>query len=313
MESRINWPYGKRFAFSVFDDTDLTTLENSPRIYQFLYNLGMLTTKSVWPIKGENIPGIGGSTCADDDYLRWVRELKGQGFEIALHNAAYHTLKREQIIEGLEKFREYFGTYPKAHANHAYCEDSIYWGDERLTGKYRLFYDLVTVFKNRGVFLGSLVGRECFWGDKCKQYIKYVRNFVYPEINTLKACPCMPYFDENRPLVNYWFASSEGANCRTFCKTISEKNQDRLEEEGGACIMYTHFGTPGFYRDGDLNPEFKSLIERLSRKNGWFAPVSTILDHLLKEKGHHVISAKERSRLERKWLISKVFITRGST
>jgi acetyl-CoA carboxylase carboxyltransferase component len=123
----------------------------------------------------------------------------------------------------------------------------------------------------------------------------------------------MPYFDEERPYVNSWFASSEGATCHAFCQTISERNQDRLEEEGGACIMYTHFGAVDFYEDGLLNAGFKRLMERLRRKDGWFVPVSTLLDHLEKERGRHVISASERNQLERKWLIHKVFDTRGTT
>ncbi len=123
----------------------------------------------------------------------------------------------------------------------------------------------------------------------------------------------MPYFDEERPYVNNWFASSEGRDCHAFCQTISEANQNRLEEEGGACIMYTHFGAADFYEDGPLNSDFRRLMERLSRKDGWFVPVSTLLDHIQKDRGRHVISVGERNRLERRWLIHRVFETRGST
>ena len=237
MKTRIDWPHRKRFAFTVFDDTDHTTMQNGPGMYRYLFDLGVITTKSVWPTKGEHVPKIGGTTCEDAAYLKWVCRLKEQGFEIALHNATYHTLKREQTIAGLEQFKECFGEYPKIHANHAYCADSIYWGDARLSGMNRLFYNLLTRFRNRRRFLGNVELSELFWGDKCKQHIEYVRNFVFSEINTLEICPYMPYFDEERPFVNNWFASSEGADCRAFCQTISETNQDRLEEEGGACIM----------------------------------------------------------------------------
>ena len=106
---------------------------------------------------------------------------------------------------------------------------------------------------------------------------------------------------------------SAGANCRSFCQTISEKNQDRLEEEMGCCIMYTHFGVDNCLEEGKLNSDFVRLMERLSRKDGWFVPVSTLLDHVLQERGHHVISSREHSRLERKWLMEKVFITQGTT
>jgi hypothetical protein len=136
---------------------------------------------------------------------------------------------------------------------------------------------------------------------------------VYPEINTIKACPIMPYFDAKRPYVNNWFASSEGSDCRAFCRTISGANQERLEEEGGACIMYTHFGRGDFYGGGQINLNFRKLMERMSRRNGWFVPVSTILDYIEGERGRHVISGKERNRLERKWLIHKITVTRGTS
>lgn len=311
--TKINWPYGKRFAFTVFDDTDFTTMQNGPGVYQFLYDLGLITTKSVWPIKGEQVPKFGGTTCADAAYVAWVRKLKQQGFEIALHNATYHTSNRAQVIAGLEQFKNLFGEYPTIHANHSGCDDCIYWGDARLSGTNKLVYNLLTRFRNREKYLGSVESSDLFWGDKCREHMRYVRNFVYSDINTLKACPYMPYFDKERPFVNNWFASSEGPTCQSFCRTISEKNQDRLEEEGGGCIMYTHFGTDGFFHNGRLNSDFARLMERLSRKSGWFVPVSTLLDHIQHERGSHVISARERNQLERKWIREKVFITRGRT
>jgi hypothetical protein len=51
----------------------------------------------------------------------------------------------------------------------------------------------------------------------------------------------MPFHDPDRPFVKYWFASSEGPSVQTFNETLSEANQEKLEAEGGACIMYTHF------------------------------------------------------------------------
>ena len=313
LKTRIRYPEGKFFAFSVFDDPDGTTTKNGPEVYRFLYDLGVITTKSVWPVKGNQVPAIGGATCEDLEHLKWVYGLKRQGFEIAFHNATYHSSRREQVIAGLEQFRKLFGEYPKSHANHADCQDALYWGDARLTGFNQLMYNLLTRFRNKGRFLWADPNSEFFWGDKCKQHIKYVRNFVYSDINTLKACPYMPYFDEQRPFVNYWFASSEGANCRSFCKTISEGNQDRLEEEGGACIMYTHFGHADYFRDGRLNTDFRRLMERLSRKAGWFVPVSVLLDYIQQARGHCVISPRERKQLERKWLMERVFVFHGTT
>ena len=86
---------------------------------------------------------------------------------------------------------------------------------------------------------------------------------------------------------------------------LTEAAQDSLEAEGGACIMYTHFGH-GFTNDGRINERSRRLIERLSRKNGWFVPVSTLLDYLRSSrKSDHVVTSRERSRLESKWLWTK--------
>lgn len=73
--------------------------------------------------------------------------------------------------------------------------------------------------------------------------------------------------------------------------------------------MYTHFAK-GFYENGNgINSRFKSLMKRLSRKNGWFVPVSTLLDYLL-DDCYHNITDSERKSLERKWLLHKIKIGR---
>lgn len=309
MTRTVTWPEGKDFAFTVFDDTDYSTLENVRPVYFFLADLGFRTTKSVWPIGGTEKPLAGGCTCEDQEYLRWVRDLKESGFEIAYHNATFHSSQREETITGIDKFAEIFGHHPRSMANHAGCEEGIYWGDQRLTGIRRSVYNLLTRNQKRGRFRGHMEGDPYFWGDICKQRIKYVRNFVFSDINTLKACSFMPYHDPMRPYVNYWFASSEGPNVEAFNRCITERNQDRLQEEGGACIMYTHLAL-GFHRDHGIDQRFRSLMERLSKKKAWFVPVSTLLDFLLAVKGHHDITDKERGRIERRWLWHKIKVGR---
>jgi hypothetical protein len=115
----------------------------------------------------------------------------------------------------------------------------------------------------------------------------------------------MPYHDPLRAFVPAWFASSEGAVAGKFMKTVTEANQDRLEEEGGACIMYTHFGK-GFVEGGRLAPRFKDLMERLRKKDGWFAPASAILDYIESQRGKHILNRRERDRLEWKWTSEKL-------
>jgi hypothetical protein len=305
MQSSITWPDGKSFAFTVFDDTDRETLENAPPVYEFLHDHGFRTTKSVWPLRGPEQPLVGGAMCEDPGYADWARKLQSQGFEIALHNVTYHTSARAETLRGLESFRELFGHDPDSMANHTGCREAVYWGSSRLTGIHAFVYNVLSRYKGHGVYQGHVEGSPLFWGDLCQRSVKYVRNFVFAEINTLKACPYMPYHDPQRPYVNYWFASSEGHDVDSFVPTISERNQDSLEAEGGACNMYTHFGKR-FYAGGGLDPRFRSLMERLCRKNGWFVPVTTLLDYLMRVRGHHELSPRERRRLERKWLLQKM-------
>ena len=204
----------------------------------------------------------------------------------------------------LERFAEVFGHYPKTASNHS-DDEAIYWGDNRLSGWRSLLYRLITWRRKTVRSRGHVKGDAFFWGDLCKEKIKYFRNFVFQDVNTLKACSFMPYHDPKRPYVKHWYASSDGNRIERFNKCLSEADQDRLEQEGGACIMYTHFSC-GFFEHGRVEPRFKALMERLAKKNGWFVPVGTLLDHLLANNSQHVISEKEQRLLERKWFLEKI-------
>ncbi|HEY3053333.1 MAG TPA: hypothetical protein VGK04_08095 [Thermoanaerobaculia bacterium] len=305
LDQKVAWPEGKRFAFTIFDDPDSQTLEAGREVYAFLSDCGLRTTKAVWPLRGDGVASDDGITCDDPGSVAWLKSLQEAGFEIGYHNATSHTSDRSQTVRGLDRFASLFGHDPQAMANHYYCDEDIYWGEHRLTGINRVVYNLLTRGRNRERFAGHVPGHPYFWGDLCQQRIKYVRNFVFADINTLKACPFMPYHDPLRPYVNYWYASSEGSKVSSFNECIRESEQDRLEEEQGACIMYTHFGH-GYYEDGKLNARFRSLVERLSRKNGWFVPVTTLLDFLAQKKSAAAITDQQRTRLERRWLLHKI-------
>jgi hypothetical protein len=307
---RVAWPDGRDFAFTVFDDTDASTLVNAPPVYALLGELGMRTTKSVWPLTGRVHGEAGGSSCEDEAYRDWVLALQRDGFEIALHNVGADTSPREETIRGLERFRELFGHDPVTHTNHAGNRENVYWGDRRLTGANALAYNVMNRFKGYRAYEGHIESSPLFWGDLCRERVRYVRNFVHSDINTLAYCPEMPYHDPARPCVNAWFASTEGADVDLFVDALSEAAQDRLEAEGGACIMYTHFWS--FTTDGRLDPRFERLMRRLSAKNGWFVPVSTLLDHLVAAKGRHQLTDAERSRLERRWLLDKAARAAGT-
>jgi hypothetical protein len=301
---RIEWPDGKAFAFTIVDDTDHATLDNVPAVYALLADLGLRTTKSVWAFGGDEREGL---ACDDPGYRAWVERLHEQGFEIALHNVAPSTSSRARTIAGIDRFTEIFGGGPSVHINHSRCRENIYWGQDRVSGVNRAVYGLLSHRGNGSAFEGHVESSPLFWGDLCRSRVKYVRNFVHGEINTLRYCPTMPYHDPRRPYVNHWFASTEGPDVRTFCDKLSDANLDRLVADRGACVMYTHFAS-GFNAGGDLDPRFVRVMRRVSSLGGWFVPVTTLLDHILAttDEQTHVLTDRERARLERLWLTHKV-------
>jgi hypothetical protein len=309
----ITWPEGKRFAFTIFDDTDYATVGNVGLVYALLRDLGFRSTKSIWPLTGTAAPRISGDTCDNPEYLRWLLQLQQEGFEIAMHNAAPGTSIRQQTLEGLQRFFEYFGHYPYTLANHADNEESIYWGEDRLTGSrqmiYRTLLRLQAYLKResnyKAVYQGHSPDSPLFWGDYCREYVGYVRNFIFDNINTLACCPSMPYADPRCPFVNGWFAASDGANVERFNHLISPKNQDRLEEEGGACVIYTHFAS-GFCSHGQVDEKFEQQMRRLAAKNGWFVPLHQLLDFIRTKNATRTISPWEKAEMEWQWLWYKL-------
>jgi hypothetical protein len=163
----ISWPEGKSFAFTIFDDTDLATVENCGPVYDLLSDLDMRTTKSVWPLEGTGTPRVGGMTCEDPGYLTWVKELQQRGFEIGYHLATYHTSPRETTQRALDRFNELFGHDPVSMANHTGCEEGIYWGGDRISGMKRTLYRAALKWRGHPAFRGHVEGDPLFWGDLC--------------------------------------------------------------------------------------------------------------------------------------------------
>jgi hypothetical protein len=103
MNHNVTWPFGAKFAFSIFDDTDNATVANCKPVYDYLIEKGLLTTKSVWvyPPRG----GYLGGSLSDPDYLKWVESIDSAGVEVGLHNVGDGEFSREEIISGLGELR----------------------------------------------------------------------------------------------------------------------------------------------------------------------------------------------------------------
>jgi hypothetical protein len=308
----VAWPNQHQFAFTVVDDTDCSTVDNVKPIYDLMADLGMRTTKTVWVSRGEGTPYRGGATCEEASYLEWILALQRTGFEIAVHNAAPCTSSREMTSRGLTRFRELFGPNEVLFCNHTRCRENIYWGDNRLSGWRRGFYNLATRGRRRNISRGHVEGDPLFWGDLCQQKVRYVRNFVFDELDALAVCPEQPYHDPTKPYVNFWFTSADGNDLNYFLRNFTIEKLKRLHDAGSLCIAYVHFAY-GFVQDGKINAEFRKRMEFIASLNGWFAPASQVLDHLRQGAGigERAIAPERLRRLEKAWLFQKLF--KGTT
>lgn len=305
---RIEWPNGARFAFTIFDDTDLTTLVNGPPVYDVLTDLGLRFTKSVWPVKPSGPALVGGTTCADPHYLRWVESLQDAGHEIGFHNASDRSSFRAETILALDRFRDLFGHDPRIGADHAGNLEAMYWGPRRLTGSRSRVYEhaMALARPERLQADGHTRTSPYFWGDVLRDRIDYWRNFTFTGINTIRSAPQMPYHDPARPYVNWWFAASHAPRLAPFLDLVTLQNLDRLEAEGGVCIVYTHFGVD-FAPDGKLDRRFVDAMEALAGRPGWFVPVSRVLDHIRASRTAEIpLAAGERAAMERRWIVDQV-------
>lgn len=307
MKEKIIYPENKDFAFTIFDDTDVSTLGNIQPIYDYLYSLGILTTKSVWPLAGNqtNSDFAGSHTLQDRDYTDYIKELSARGYEIAFHGASMESNTREDTLAGLEHFNNILGFYPRSYACHAGNKENMYWGKDRFHYRlFRLLYELLNR-KRSTCYSGSKEGSPYYWADICYKHFDYVRIFTYNHINLLNVSQCLPYSAKTLPFVKSCFFTSDVDNVEEFNEFLCVRNQKKLEEKRGVCIVSTHFGK-GFVKNGELHQETKALLLKLSRRNGWFVPVCDILNFLKGRKDDNSIGGFDLFMLEFKWFLNSL-------
>lgn len=277
----MRYPGGHRFAFTVLDDTDNATLSNIRPVYELLSELGLRTTKSVWAYPPRD--DFRGQSLENAPYRRYLEELQAKGFELCLHSVGSGSFSRGEIRRGFERFHRVFGRYPRIHANHSHNPDNLYWNaTDRFVPPVGWLVELGRRLTGRTAArsAGHDPGSRHFWGDISKKHIDYIRDLTFDEIDVLKVDRLMPYRIPGRDeYSNYWFSATDGHTVEEFVRLLRPENVDRLTRRGGACIVYTHFGS-GFADEGGLDDRFERRMRALSDRDGWFAPVSTVLDHL---------------------------------
>lgn len=298
---KLDFPGGKRFAFTILDDTDVATVENVGPVYRLLERLGMRATKSVWPLAcPEGSKNFSSSqTLADPPYLAFARDLQARGFELSWHGATMESSQRERTTAALEKFRELLGHFPHIHASHAGNRENVYWGPRRFDVPLLKFL-FGHLSYSSDYFLGDREGSTYWWGDLCAKHIVYARNLTFDTLNLATVNPSMPYHDPTRPLVRYWFSCADAENASRFAALLHPRNQEQLEAEGGFCIVATHFGK-GFARHGTVKPLVQKRLEMLARRAGWFPTTGELLDWLLTRRESATLGAEEWRRMQWRW------------
>ncbi|HSU13294.1 hypothetical protein [Longimicrobium sp.] len=302
------FPGGKRFAFTLLDDTDDATVENVRPVYDLLHELGMRTTKTAWPLdcpEGSELY-FAGATLQEGDYLAFVRELVERGFELAFHNATMETSDRERTLRGLRFLDERVGAPMAIHCNHGQNGENLYWGAHRYrTALLRLPLLAAERIARRPRFDGHDPASPRFWGDVCRERFRFVRNFTFPVLNSGAIPPHGPYRLRSTPWVRHWFNTADAPDAAAFKRLVTRRAVDRLVAEGGVCILSTHLGK-GFARGGRVDPAVEDALRHVASLDGWFVPASTILEHQLAMRGTAEISPIVRWGLEMRHLASLV-------
>lgn len=304
----IKWPKDRKFAFTIVDDTDKAMVQKIKPVYEYLYKSGLITTKTVWSLPSRD--ELGGESLSDDCYKKFIKDIANKGFEIGFHGAGSGNYTRNEVLYALDLIKETVGYYPKVHINHAWNDDNLYWVSKRFAFPLNRIYMLIKKFVKEKyiVSLGDEKDSKSFWGDFAKQNIRYIRNRVFSGLNTLSYDKYMPYREKSKEKYsNYWFSSSDGCNCKTFVRLLSNKNIDKLEKENGCAIVYTHFAYGFVDEKGELDENFKRCIEYLASKDGWFVPLSEILDHINKNRKEDVYLNNIQSLwLDIKWFKERI-------
>ncbi len=305
----LRFPDGASFAFTVLDDTDDATVENTAPIYELLHQLGVRTTKTVWPLdtpREEQGPYHAGETLQNAAYRSWIESLIDRGFEIAFHNASMASSRREKTLRGLQFLDDEMDQRPTLHCNHGQNRENLYWGPHRYASAgYRGVYSAVDSLRGAAPMDGHAKESNFFWGDIALERFRYVRAFAFNQLNSARLPPGRPFHDPKKPFVQMWFNTADAPDVSAFKRLVTREAVDRLANQGGWCIVSTHLAK-GFCRDGKVDPDVVDTLTYLASMPGWFVPCSTLLDHISSVRGPYVIDWGTRARMETHHVIDRL-------
>ncbi len=285
--AELRWPpYPYRAGFTITDDADAAELATVKPVYDLLAKHGIRVTRTVWAFRPEEpcgLPGLPpsiqrGVTLEDPEYARYCAWLGEQGFEIALHGASAGNNRSAATARAFARL-DALAPPARTFVCHAKNADNPYWQEKVVArGPLRRLLELYARGHRCG---GEDPSSPYFWGDLCRERVRYVRLLRTRRINTLAANPSMPYFEREKPFVRGWFSATK----RSFRDATRPEALAALEREWGACFLYQYlcrYTLP----DGSLRPEFTAGVAHLAERWAlWCAPASELLDRLRLTRG----------------------------
>lgn len=290
------------FKFTIVDDTDNSTLHETKIFYDYLHSIQLKTTRTTWIYPSAD--NFYGDSLSNPEYVKYLLEMKNRGFEIALHNVRSGSTPRDLTLSGIDVFKSVFNEFPKLHANHAWNKENLYWGSKRFC------FPLGKIFGMRRdpiEYEGEVESSIYFWGDICKERIKYVRNHTYDQLDLRSINAHRPYHDSSKGYVNYWFSSTDCRDINRFKKIVNKDSIDKLVSNGGVSILYIH-SAYGFVNQGKIHPYVKEMLEYISMHDGSFKPASTILDEVIDEYGDLQFNYLKKLSMDIKWVRDRVLV-----
>lgn len=275
-------------------------MEQVRSVYNFLSDRGFPTTKTVWavppaercglpPLPDSTLRGI---TLQDEEYAAYCDALFAKGFEICLHGASAGNNRREVQAQALDLMRHRYGN-PSTYICHSKNADNLYW-EEQVT-RLQPFRMLLQRMSHHRT-LGAVEDSPYFWGDLCREHVKYIRLLRTRATDTLSANPSMPYYDPSRPYVKYWFSATK----RALKDCATPEALRSLRENHGLTVLYQYLHRYAYPETLELNPDFAASVERILQSGDILvAPVGRMMDRLRLMQGVFLLTHGERN-----WLLN---------
>lgn len=277
---KVIWlPLSYRAGIAIADDPDNGTFKAFRKVYDFLLDLRFPTTRAMWVYPNEQKTGIPNLDArfyapllTEKKCLDYCRKLHEHGFEICLHGASSGNNPREKTIEALHYLENNISGCT-SYICHSKNAENLYWDTK--VAHLKILQYLLGLYTSNHCF-GEISCSPYFWGDVCREKIKYIRLFRTRSLNTLAFNPSMPYHIFDKPYVNFWYSATKGYIPNLF----KPENLEKLCEENGLGILYQYLHK---YVDSsnEINPAVKEGLIRVAEHSKIIIkPVSWMLDRL---------------------------------